>query len=128
MTKLLSEEEYAKYLAEHGNKQEPHPICALLRRLRTEARLSLGQVQEQYGVSAVVLGSYERGDREPPIRKLDAMLRLFGYQLEAVPIDSARDGTYRNIAAELRSLAFRLECLEDTDAVPEVPQPEAHQG
>jgi transcriptional regulator with XRE-family HTH domain len=88
----------------------PHPLCALLRQLRQEAKLSLTEVQQRYGISAIVLGSYERGDREPPLRKMEAALGMYGYRLLAVPIHGApavRLST--DMAAELRAIADQLE-------------------
>lgn len=75
-----------------------------LRRLRQQAGLSQAQTEALHGIDAVVVGSYERGDRQPPIGRADAALRAFGWKLAAVPADLDVDG----VAAELAELrAFK---------------------
>lgn len=64
----------------------PHPVYALLRKLRRAKGLSLQQFEEQHGIAAVVVGSWERGDRKPSIDRVDEVLRIYGYELRAVPI------------------------------------------
>lgn len=90
-------------------RREPHEICVLLRQLRQAARLSLKQMEDRYGVSSVVLGAYERGDREPPLRKIDAMLRIYGYRLQAVPIDASATRMPADMVTTLRGIADQLE-------------------
>lgn len=87
-----------------------HPICALLRRLRVAAGLSLNQFEEQYGISAVVVGAYERGDRLPPLHRLDEILSCYGYHLVAQPIGGVT--VVRpddDVITTLRSIADQLE-------------------
>jgi transcriptional regulator with XRE-family HTH domain len=91
-------------------RRDPHPICVMLRRLRTAAGLSLTKVQEEYGITAVVLGSYERGDRVPSLHRADAALRVYGYRLAAVPIDDeVAQRMPEDMVASLRTIANSLE-------------------
>lgn len=46
------------------------PIVAHLRAVRENRALSLARAGQLCGLDAVVLGSYERGDRQPPLCKL----------------------------------------------------------
>jgi transcriptional regulator with XRE-family HTH domain len=62
-----------------------HHICELLRALRTAAGLSLHQIEAKHGIKAVVIGSWERGDRQPTLRQVDEALGFYGYELRAVP-------------------------------------------
>lgn len=88
--------------------QTPHPLCVMLRELRQVAGLSLKQMAK-HGVAPVALGAYERGDRLPPIHKLDQLLGVFGYQLTAVPIGPDTVRVPEDIAMELRAIADQLE-------------------
>ena len=90
----------------------PHPLCVLLRELRQATGLSLGRFQEKYGVSGVVLGSYERGDRIPPVPKLDEILAHLGYRLTVVPIDYTEVRRFDEIVDDLRSIANQLETID----------------
>lgn len=119
----LTEDEYAEH-AVNRVRREPHRICKLLRSLRTASGMSLAGVEKAYGVPAVVLGAYERGDREPPLRKLDHLLDCYGYELTAVPKDETAVRLPEEAIAVLRSLANQLEKqLDDLYAVPEEPAP-----
>lgn len=103
----------------------PHPICDLLRQLRKASGLSLAKIEEKYGISGVVLASYERGDREPPMRKIDSALNIFGYRLAAVPISEDRVRVPADLAATLRSIADQLERTQHDlpELPPAAPQP-----
>lgn len=84
---MLTEVEYRRQRA--GQELGPpvvHPLCAMVRELRQAARLSLHQFEECYGIPAVVVGAYERGDRIPPLHKLERILACFGYTIKAVPV------------------------------------------
>jgi transcriptional regulator with XRE-family HTH domain len=98
----------------------PHPVCLKLRELRRAAGLSLSQLQDRHGMNAVLVGSYERGDRQPPLVKLDALLHVFGYRLTAVPIGGVTDHvrTPHDMIAELRSITAQLEKTYDVPSVP----------
>ena len=109
----------------HERTPGPHPIALQIRELRKAAGLSLQRIEETRGIPAVVLGSYERGDREPSAFKIDTILRLFGYELRAVPIGAtvvegpvpaATVLTDEQIAAALRSLADHLDPAQGPDA------------
>lgn len=103
---LLTEQEYRDTI-----KARPrvHPLCQQLRALRAAAGISLLRFEEKYGVSAVVLGSYERGDREPPLRKLDAIFGAYGYHLAAVPIGTQAVRLSGDLVTDLRLIADQLE-------------------
>lgn len=77
--------------------------------MRKTAGLSLADVQSLYGVASVLWGSYERGDRNPPLSKAEELLNLFGYTLAPVPINREAVRLPKNIAAELRAIADQLE-------------------
>ena len=101
-------------LVEHDDQTgtpagRPHPLCAMIRQLRNAQRLSLAQFEERFGYAAVVVGAYERGDRIPPLPKLDAILGCFGYRLTAEPIGEHAIRTPGDIVAELRHIADQLE-------------------
>lgn len=95
-------------------KERPplHPLCARLRELRIAAGLSLAQIQERHGFPAVVIASYERGDRTPPVDKLDTLLRIYNHRLSAVPANDDRDligSNTADLAGTLRIVADRVE-------------------
>lgn len=100
----------------------PHPIAQELRKLRKAARMSLNAVEERHGVSAVVVGSWERGDREISVKKLDMALRWFGYRLAAVPIGPEAVRLPEDMAAELRAIADQI---EENRALPPLQDPTA---
>jgi transcriptional regulator with XRE-family HTH domain len=87
----------------------PHRLCVMLRDLRQAAGMSLKQMGGKHGVSPVALGAYERGDRLPPITKLDQLLGVFGYRLSAEPIGSGAVRASEDVVAELRAIADQLE-------------------
>lgn len=66
-------------------KREPHPIAAHIRTMRVEQRLSLTALACLCGVPAVVIGSYERGDRQPSLHQLERIYRALGADLAVVP-------------------------------------------
>jgi transcriptional regulator with XRE-family HTH domain len=88
---------------------EVHPLCVLIRDLRKSAGWSLERAADYIGIPAVVLGSYERGDRMPPLPKLDDILYAFGYELHATPTHRAVVRLPTDMAAELRMIAEMLE-------------------
>lgn len=103
---IMTDEEYA---AQDAVPKVIHPLCHMLRELRRQSGLSLAQIQARTGMSAVVLGAYERGDREPPMRKLEAALDIYGYKLMAVPADEDAIQLPNNMVAQLRSIAAQIE-------------------
>lgn len=92
---------------------QPHRLCRLLRELRHAARLSLADIEKKYGIPSVVLGAYERGDRIPPLYKLDHILSLYGYRLEAFPIGTTSTRLPATIVADLRAIADQLDIPDD---------------
>lgn len=87
----------------------PHPVCRTLRELRRATGLSLSQVQDRMGINAIVLGSYERGDRTPPLSKIEEVLNAFGYTLRAVPQTASAVRIPGDMADELRLIADQLD-------------------
>jgi transcriptional regulator with XRE-family HTH domain len=90
-------------------KREPHPICKQLRDLRRSAHLSLPEAAQRTGFPSSVLGSYERGDRIPPLTKLEEIFNGYGYTVAAIPKDFEAIRLTGNIARELRLIADHLE-------------------
>lgn len=93
---------------------QPHPLCRLVRDLRTAARLSLHQFEIKFGIPAVVVAAYERGDRIPPLPKIDEILTCLGYRLIAVPVDYRSIRLPGDIAAELHAIADQIAAGADT--------------
>jgi transcriptional regulator with XRE-family HTH domain len=89
-----------------------HPICAMLRQLRVAAGLSLTEFESRYEIPAVVVGAYERGDRTPPLHKLDTILGAYGYRLQAVPTGAAAVRLPEDIIGALRAIADQLEAAQ----------------
>lgn len=91
---------------------DPHPVCKQLRDLRKAARMSLPEAGTRLNISGLVLGSYERGDRNPPLMKLEEILNGYGYTLVAIPKDFDAVRLTGNIIQELRMIAHQLESQE----------------
>jgi transcriptional regulator with XRE-family HTH domain len=91
--------------------RNPHPIVARLRELRQAAGLSLQQWERIYGLKAVVLGSWERGDRQPALAQVDEVLARHGLELRAVRKGEPGEQTYTTaeMVATLQQLIARLE-------------------
>lgn len=89
-------------------------IGEALRKLRLAAGWSLATFEQVSGVPAVVMGSYERGDRAASVFKVDEILRFFGKQLavadlvETDPDASRPVRTLVEVAAELENIAAAL--------------------
>lgn len=64
-------------------------VGARLRALRKRRRLSLQAVEEQSGghLRAVVVGSYERGDRAASVRRLAELADFYGVPVDALVSD-----------------------------------------
>ncbi len=90
-------------------RHEPHPVCRKLRELRRASGLSLQDMEDKHGVNSVLMGSYERGDRIPPLPKIDALLKLFGHRITTEPADDDAIRVSSDIAGDLRAIANQLE-------------------
>jgi transcriptional regulator with XRE-family HTH domain len=88
-----------------------------MRDLRFAAHLSLTEAEDAIGVSGIVIGSYERGDRQPPLAKIDTILKGYGYRLVAVPVDFDAVRLPSDMAAELRAIADQIEKEKLADQV-----------
>jgi len=94
---------------EYAAFDEPiHPLCVKMRNLRRAAGISLQAFEAKTGIPGVVVGSYERGDRIPPLSKLEAIFAAFGYQLVAVPIGTAAVREAPDMVADLHAIADQL--------------------
>jgi transcriptional regulator with XRE-family HTH domain len=96
-----------------------HPLCVRLRELRRAAGMSLRDVEHRYHISAMVIGSYERGDRLPPLPKLDTLLQIYGHRLTTEPINSAAVRTPGDMVSDLRAITEQLEKAYDVPLVSE---------
>ncbi len=96
-------------------KQPIHPLCLKLRELRRAANLSLTQFEKLTGIPAVVVGAYERGDRVPPLPKLEQILAHYRYRIDVVSVDASAVRPTTDVVSELRAIADQL---ETSNAVP----------
>ncbi len=85
-----------------------HPVCKQLRDLRTQSGYSLLQAQSVIGVNAIVMGSYERGDRQPTLNKAEDLLNFYGYTLVAVRKDFDAVRLPSDMSAELHAIADQI--------------------
>lgn len=86
-------------------------VGARLRALRKRRRLSLQAVEEKSGgrLRAVVVGSYERGDRVASIRRIAELAEFYG-----VPVDSlVSDGPGAPVPRQEGKLVIDVEALRD---------------
>lgn len=86
-------------------------VGARLRALRKRRRLSLQAVEEKSGgrLRAVVVGSYERGDRVASIRRIAELAEFYGVPVDSLVSDTARG---RGPASEGK-IVLDLEALRD---------------
>lgn len=99
-----------------------HAVCKQLRDLRKAAGLSLSQASRRVGVPDIVLGSYERGDRQPPLTKIESILNGYGYTLAAVPKDFDAVRLPADMAQELRRIADQIDKEMNRNDVSRVPR------
>lgn len=60
----------------------PKALGAALRELRNRRRLSLAAVAGRIGISLSALAMYERGERVPPLPRLQVLADFYGISLE----------------------------------------------
>ncbi len=101
-------EAVARLMGHTAEDEKAHPLCQQIRNLRRAAGLTLTTFEERSGIPAVVCGAYERGDRQPPLHKLDAIFDFFGYRLVAVPKDAEAVRVSEDMVADLRAIADQL--------------------
>lgn len=89
-------------------KKAVHPVCALMRELRIAAGLSLLEAGQKMGLNAIVLGSYERGDRNPPLPRAEYILNAYGYTLAPKPMRVNAVRSPVDMASTLRAIADQL--------------------
>ena len=63
------------------------PIAVRMRAIRQSLGLTLDQAAAKTGIDAVVLGSWERGDRHPAVERIAYVLTVYGYHLAVVGPD-----------------------------------------
>lgn len=86
-----------------------HPVAKQLRDLRRARGESLEQAGRRLGISSVAIGSYERGERNPPLLRLEEILNFYGYTLVAIPKDFDAIRLTGSMVRELRMIATQLE-------------------
>ena len=96
----------------------PHPVITQMRELRNAAGLSLQQLERQHGMKAMSVGSWERGDRHPPVEQIQRLLDIYGYDLVAVPKARRVNGrptirTAADITLALRTTSDMLQTIAD---------------
>ncbi len=106
-------ETYDDHQDEILSRRQPHPLCLMVRRLRQANGMSLAQFEAKTGFPGVVLGAYERGDRVPPLSKLEIIFRAFGYVLTAVPVGDTFVRLPEDVVGDLRAIADQLEAREN---------------
>jgi HTH-type transcriptional regulator/antitoxin HipB len=80
--------QYALYMM-HGDQMED--LGKLIRTLRKERKLSQQALAQQYGMSRATISGIENNTlSEIGLRKVEAILNGFGYELTAVPRQSRR--------------------------------------
>jgi transcriptional regulator with XRE-family HTH domain len=104
-------------------KIELHPVCKQLKDLRLASGLSLAAASALSNVSSIVLGSYERGDRRPPLDKLEQIFNTYGYTRAAVPTHFKAVQLPGDMADTLRTIADQLERTAKGKSAAEAPQP-----
>jgi ribosome-binding protein aMBF1 (putative translation factor) len=82
------------------------PLRIKLRELRQARGWSLDRAAAVAGMPAVVIGSYERGDRTPTAGRLRQLLAAYGYELAIIPAGTA---VHAAVVDELRAIADRIE-------------------
>jgi transcriptional regulator with XRE-family HTH domain len=120
---MLTEQEYAEHVVTL-DRRPPHPLCLMIRSLRHAAGMSLSTFEIRTGIPAVVVGAYERGDRTPPLSKLEAIFDAFGYRLVALPTGSASVRLSGDMISDLRAIADQLETLNGVSELPEPTPPD----
>ncbi len=115
---MLTEQEYAEHNDDQADRRQPHPLCLMIRNLRHAAGISLSTFEHRTGIPAVVVGAYERGDRTPPLSKLEAILRAFGYRIVALPDGSEFVRLPGDMITDLRTIADQLEGLHVVSGLP----------
>jgi transcriptional regulator with XRE-family HTH domain len=70
-------------------------IVAQMRAERGRRRLTLSDVAQFVGLPGLVIGAYERGDRQPPLPKLRVWVEGMAHQLVALPTLAEQSGATR---------------------------------
>lgn len=95
-------------------RENRHPLGRKLRELRERARMSLSSQERVTKIPAVVVGSYERGDRSMSVERADYLLNAYGRKLIDVPADFdvsliAKLDALRDVTPRLRELLTVLD-------------------
>ncbi len=104
--RLSTDAEHQQHADARRPTGQPHRFCVLIRELRQAAQLSLADFRDRFGIQ---VGGYERGDRVPPLDRLEEVLGCFGYQLSALPSGSESTRRRADMVADLRAIADQLE-------------------
>jgi transcriptional regulator with XRE-family HTH domain len=94
-------------------------LGARLRALRQDLGLSLAEVEATSGgaINAVVLGSYERGDRTVSVIRLEELAEFYGVLAEDLVADLVRQtSTSAQLLSALRELKIATQIVDWHDA------------
>jgi transcriptional regulator with XRE-family HTH domain len=97
----------------------PDRIAMQMRDERRRLNLSLDQAAVRIQMPAVVLGSYERGDRQPSLPKLRAWVEGLAHKLVAIPTGGAAIGASLRIEYAVAygpSGDGLIECADEAEA------------
>lgn len=83
-----------------GEQGAPDGLGAALRSLRNRRQLSLEAVATRLGISLSSLAMYERGERMPPLPRLQQLAQFYGVSLDQLLGRSGDDGARRGRADE----------------------------
>lgn len=73
----------------------PDPIVIQMRAQRERLNLSLPRAAQRCNMPAIVIGSYERGDRQPPLFRLRGWVEALDFRLLAVPTGASSGAPLR---------------------------------
>ena len=68
-------------------KRHVDPVATQMRTIRQRLGWSLERAAEKTGVSTPALGSWERGERHPPVGQIMQVLAVYGHSLAVVGPD-----------------------------------------
>ena len=100
----------------YGNRYTAFPMAAIgdvLRRLRTERKLSLRALGREVGISFNTLSAYERNAVQPTIRNCFTLSRFYEVPVEYFVLGEKAEEGFHDV--ELRELIGRVEELSKAD-------------
>ena len=100
----------------YGNRYTAFPMAAIgdvLRKLRTERKLSLRAVGREVGISFNTLSAYERNAVQPTIGNCFTLSRFYEVPVEYFVLGEKAEESFHDV--ELRELTRRVEELSKAD-------------